>query len=43
MSSRKGSSGNSWRIITVRNEPWGREARPIIEVTSTALGKEEMA
>jgi hypothetical protein len=27
----------------VRIEPLGRKARPITDVTSTALGKEEMA
>jgi hypothetical protein len=27
----------------MRNEPHGRKARPITEVTNTALGKEEMA
>jgi hypothetical protein len=33
---------SKWRVITTRTEPWGRKARPIIDVTSTALGKEEM-
>jgi hypothetical protein len=28
-------------VIIVRNEPWGRKARPITDVTSTALGKEK--
>jgi hypothetical protein len=27
----------------MRNEPWGRKARQITDVTSTAIGKEEMA
>jgi hypothetical protein len=26
-----------------RNEPWGKQTRLITDVTSTALGKEEMA
>jgi hypothetical protein len=35
-------SGSSWRVITMRNKPWGRKARPNKDVTSIALGKEEM-
>jgi hypothetical protein len=38
-----GSSGSSWRVIAVRNEPRERKTRPIEDVTSTALGKKEMA
>jgi hypothetical protein len=38
-----GSSGNRWRVITVKNEPRERNARPITDVTSTDLGKEEMS
>jgi hypothetical protein len=30
-------------VITVRNEPQGKKARTIIEVTCTALGNEEIA
>jgi hypothetical protein len=38
-----GSSGSSCRVITLRSEPrWGKMI-PIIDVTSTALEKEEMA
>jgi hypothetical protein len=35
--------GSSWRVITVRTKPRGRKVRPITDVTSTTLGKEEMA
>jgi hypothetical protein len=38
-----GSNGNHWRVITVRNETRGRNARPITDVTSIDLGKEEMS
>jgi hypothetical protein len=38
-----GSSGCSWRVITVRTEPRGRKARPITDVTITVFEKEEMA
>jgi hypothetical protein len=38
-----GSSGNSWRVITVRTESMGRKERLIADVTRTAQGKEEMA
>jgi hypothetical protein len=31
------------RVITVRSEPWGMKARPITDVTSTPLRKEEIA
>jgi hypothetical protein len=31
-----------WRVITVTNEPWGRKARPITDITSIALEKEQM-
>jgi hypothetical protein len=37
------SRESSWRVITVRTEPQGRKVRPITDVTSTALRKEEMA
>jgi hypothetical protein len=30
------------RVITVRTEPQGRKARLITDITSTALGEEEM-
>jgi hypothetical protein len=43
MSSKKvWSSRSSWRVITMRTEPWGRKARLITDITSIALGKEEM-
>jgi hypothetical protein len=32
-----GSSGSSWRVNTMHNEPQGRKAKPITDVTSTAL------
>jgi hypothetical protein len=32
-----GSSGSSWRLITWRTEPCGREVRPITDVTGIAL------
>jgi hypothetical protein len=35
--------GSSWRVITMRTEPWGRKARSITDITSTALKKEEMS
>jgi hypothetical protein len=38
-----GRNRSSWRVIITRNEPRGRKARPITDVASTALGKEEMA
>jgi hypothetical protein len=38
-----GSSGSGWGVTTLRTEPRGRDTRPIIDVTNTALGKEEMA
>jgi hypothetical protein len=31
---------SSWGVISMRTEPQGRKARPITDVTSTALGKE---
>jgi hypothetical protein len=31
-----------WRVITGRTEPRGRKARPITDITNTALGKEEI-
>jgi hypothetical protein len=34
---------SSWRVITMRTEPQVRKARPMSDVTSTALGKEDMA
>jgi hypothetical protein len=37
-----GRSGSSWRVITVRNKPWGRKERLFTDVTNTAFGKEEM-
>jgi hypothetical protein len=36
-----GSSGSSCRIITVRTEQREEEARPITDVTNSALRKEE--
>jgi hypothetical protein len=33
---------SSWRVISVRTEPWGRKVRPFIDITSMALRKEEM-
>jgi hypothetical protein len=39
----EGSSGNSWRIITLGTEPQGKEARPITKVINTFRGNEEMA
>jgi hypothetical protein len=38
-----GSSGSSCRVIVVITEPRGRKVRPITDVTSIALGKDEMA
>jgi hypothetical protein len=40
---KEGSSRSSCRVIIVRSKPRGRKVRPIIDVTSTTLGKEEMA
>jgi hypothetical protein len=37
-----GSSRSCWRLFTTRTEPLGRRTRPIRDITSTALGKEEM-
>jgi hypothetical protein len=34
---------SSWGVITIRNEPWGRKAKLITDIRSTALRKEEMA
>jgi hypothetical protein len=38
-----GSSGRSWRVITVGFESRGRKARSITYITSTSQEKEEMA
>jgi hypothetical protein len=37
------SSRSGWSVISVRTDSWGRKVRPITEVTSPALEKEEMA
>jgi hypothetical protein len=36
-------SGSCWGVITVEVEPWGRMMRLTTNITSTALGIEEMA
>jgi hypothetical protein len=38
----KESNGSSWRVIVARTKPWGRDGRPITDITSTALGKEKI-
>jgi hypothetical protein len=40
---KEGAAGAVGELITVRTEPQGRNAKPIIDITSTALRKEEMA
>jgi hypothetical protein len=37
-----GTSGSSWIVISVRTKPRGRKVRPITDITSTAVRKEEM-
>jgi hypothetical protein len=34
--------GSSWRVIAVRTKIWRRNPKPIPDVTSTVLRKEEM-
>jgi hypothetical protein len=38
----EGRIGSGWRVITARPDPRGRKARPITDVISTALGKEDV-
>jgi hypothetical protein len=39
---KEGAAGAVGEVITVRAEPRGRKVRPVTDVTSTALRKEEM-
>jgi hypothetical protein len=41
--SKGGSNRSGSRVISLRTELWERMVRPITDITSAALGKQEMA